>query len=116
MGPPVLQRKSLRTGEGDLCSEAVPGHSALDQEAEIEKPSQPCKAQGKIRNHCKEKDKVSCREACTRFPQQTCMTQEKRDQAKRREEAGLPLVRRPGLSKPSVTTEARLPALCRQQP
>lgn len=117
MGPPVLQRKSLRTGEGDLCSEAVPGHSALDQEAETEKPSQPCKAQGKIRNQnfCKEKDKVSCREACTRFPQQTCMTQEKGDQAKRRE-AGLPLVRCPGLSKPPVTAEARLPALCRQQP
>lgn len=59
---------------------------------------------------------MSCREASTRFPQQTYMTQENRDQAKRREEAGLLLVRCPGLSKPPVTAEARLPALCRQQP
>lgn len=92
-GAPSASEEVLRTGRGDLCSEAVPGHFALDQDAEIEKPSQLCKAQGEIRTSAKKRtNKVSCREASTRFPQQTYMTQKNRDQAKRREEAGLLLV------------------------
>lgn len=60
-GAPSASEEVLRTGRGDLCSEAVPGHFALDQDAEIEKPSQLCKAQGEIKNQnfCKEKDKQS---------------------------------------------------------
>lgn len=65
MGRPGLVSETRERGP---LPRAVPG-----QEAETEKPSPLCKAQGKIRNQnfCKRRDKVCCRGVDASFPTTT---------------------------------------------